>query len=60
AARAGAEGIHFSLEDLFEHDTVAALAIAIEGGNVTAAEQIETAEFDLLDSEDLTVLLAQN
>ncbi|MDO6428931.1 non-ribosomal peptide synthetase, partial [Thalassotalea sp. 1_MG-2023] len=26
AARAGAEGIHFSLEDLFEHDTVAALA----------------------------------
>ena len=28
AARAASQGIEFSLEDLFEHDTVAALAAA--------------------------------
>ncbi|WP_395338243.1 amino acid adenylation domain-containing protein [Ningiella sp. W23] len=52
AARAAADDIHFSLEDLFEHDTVAALAKALEEGEVTKIDQQETDSFDLLDEED--------
>ncbi|MDR6985523.1 hypothetical protein J2X32_004192, partial [Rheinheimera pacifica] len=59
AARASSEGIAFSLEDLFEHDTVAALAAALQCGEVTAVEQIETSAFGMLDRNDLALLLEE-
>ncbi|MDR6985532.1 hypothetical protein J2X32_004206, partial [Rheinheimera pacifica] len=48
AARASSEGIAFSLEDLFEHDTVAALAAAISAEQTDETRQSQTAPFELI------------
>ncbi|WP_395338240.1 amino acid adenylation domain-containing protein [Ningiella sp. W23] len=51
AARAAADDIHFSLEDLFEHDTVAALAKAIGQEQTTDTHHQQTQAFELIDKE---------
>ena len=50
-AQAQARGLEFALQDLFEHQTVEALAAAIEGGWVESEVPVSTAAFALVSEE---------